>query len=227
MRFNELSINIGKKITLRTIGLDYKKHKFDARIIGYIEGKSLMLSLASKPGQVLLQTGQSLSLELQLPIGTAFCDTEIEAVHESPSLYLVVDYPLGVNFEQQRQQPRLPVDTPVEVSGHTGMGMITHSISGFMLDVSSNGARIVLEKELTSMVTKVDLGVMLVSQGLERDISIMAEVRNTAEVSADYPSCGFAYGLEFIELEDINNYFLQAYCLQEVARGRALLCNAS
>ncbi len=226
MRFKELSLPAGKKMTMYVVGLDYKKHQLDAQMIGYYEGKNLMLALLSKPGQILLQQGQAVSLVAQMPEGSVQFESEIEHIHDSPFLYLVLDYPLGVNFTTMRHHSRLPVDTPVEVTGHTGMGMTTSSIHGNMLDVSRGGARLVLEKELTTMVTKISLGVMLESQGLERDMTLTAKVVNTAEISDLYPECGFAYGVEFIDMDEVNDLFLRSYCLQEISRGRALMCPA-
>ena len=224
MRFNELSLPVGKKMTMHVVGLDYKKHQLDAQLVGYYEGKNLVVALLSKPGQILLQQGQAVSLVAQMPEGSVQFETDIEHIHDSPFLYVVLDYPLGVNFTSTRAHSRLPVDTPVEVTGHTGMGMTTSSIHGNMLDVSRSGARLVLEKELTTMVTKISLGVMLESQGLERDMTLTAKVTNTAETSDLYPECSFAYGVEFIEMDEIHDLFLRSYCLQEINRGRALLC---
>ena len=224
MRFKELSLPVGKKMTMHVVGLDYKRHQMDAQLVGYYEGKNLVVALLSKPGQILLQQGQAVSLAAQLPEGSVQFETEIEHIHDSPFLYVVLDYPLGVNFSPLRQHSRLPVDTPVEVTGHTGMGMTTSSIHGNMLDVSRGGARLVLEKELTTMVTQISLGVMLESQGLERDMTLTAKVSNTAETSDLYPECGFAYGVEFIEIDEVDDLFLRSYCLQEINRGRALMC---
>lgn len=224
MRFKALNLPIGKNMIMRMVGLDYKKYQADVQLMGYQEGKSLAVTVLSKPRQVLLRTGQAVGLEVKLAEGQVQFDANIAYINESPFLYLLLDYPLGVNFQQQREYPRLLVDTPVEVIGHTDMGTTTSSIQGYMLDVSLGGARIVLEKELTAMVTKISIGVMLTSEGIERDLTLMAEIRKPAELSKDYPECGFAYGVEFISVELVDELFLRAYCLQEVNRGRALLC---
>ncbi|WP_101759952.1 PilZ domain-containing protein [Oceanicoccus sp. KOV_DT_Chl] len=196
------------------------------QLLGFNEGKNLLVTVLSKPGQVLLQAGQAVSLEAPMAKGSVQFETAIEHIHESPFLYLVLDYPLGVNFSRLRQHERIPVDTPVELTGHTALGMNTSSINGFMLDVSVTGAKIVLEKEITSMVTTMTVGVMLSAQGLERDMELTAELRNKTEPSEAYPECGFAYGIEFINQDEINALFLHAFCLQEVIRGRALLVKA-
>lgn len=224
MRFNELSLPIGKTMSLRMVGLDYKKHHFNVQLIGFVEGKNLIVSVVSKPGQILLQTGTMVSFVVETPTGVAKFDVEIEHIHESPFLYLVLDYPVAIDFFAQRQHPRFPVDTPIELTGFTELGMTTASINGYMKDVSVEGARIVLEKELTPLVTKSSVGVMLSSLDVSRDMTLTAQVRNNAELADDYPECGFAYGIQFIELDDADASFLRILSLQESLRGRGILC---
>ncbi len=226
MRFKELELPIGKKMNLRMVGLDYKKHQLDTQLLGYYDGKSLLVAVLSKPGQILLQPGQGVSLDMALPTGQVQFETDIEYIVESPFLYLLLDYPLGVDFKQLRKNPRVPVDTPIVVTGKTALGMNTSPLHGYMLDVSLSGARIVLEKEITSMVIELSVGVMLDSLGLERDMELTAEQRKPAELSEMYPECGFAYGIEFKALDEVDDLFLRSFTQQEVARGRALMCKA-
>ncbi len=225
MRLHELGLAIGKHLSIHLIGLDYKKHQFDAELIGYQKNESVMVALLSKPGQVLLHPGQKMSVSAKLPEGSVSFDSEIEQVMESPFLYLRIEYPVAVNVQRQRQHIRINVDTPVEVSAHTGLGMTTSAILGYMQDVSYGGARLVLEKELTAMVTTISIGVMLESEGLERNMTLQAKVRNNAELAKDYPNCGFAYGVEFTEIDPVDDLFLRTFCLQEANVGKALLCS--
>ena len=182
------------------------------------------MALLSKPGQVLLHAGLKATLKGELAQGRFSFEAEIEQVFESPFLYMHLDYPLAVDFQQQRQHIRVKVDTPVEVNAHTGLGMTTSAIHGHMLNSSYGGARLVLEKELTNMVTKISIGVKLESEGLERDMTLMAELRNKAELADDYPECGFAYGVEFIDVDAVDDLFLRCFCLQEINHGRELMC---
>ncbi len=223
MRFEELSLPIGKTFTLALVGLDYKNHQFEAQLVGYQKGKNLVLSIPSKPGQILLQAGTAVSVSTRVAEGLVEFDAEIEHIHQSPFLYLLLDYPVKVGFEQHRKEPRFPVDTALEIYGHTGLGMKTSVVHGYMLDVSKSGARIVLEKELTTLITKIDIGVLLDEQELKRDMTLLGEVRNKAALSEEYPDCSFAYGIEFVEKTEIDALFLQAYCLQEILSEKALM----
>ena len=225
MRFNELSLPIGKTMSLRMVGLDYKMHHLNVQLIGYVEGENLIVSIVSKPGQILLQTSAVVNFVVETPTGIAKFEAAIEHIHESPFLYLVLEYPVTIDFYSQRQHPRFPVDTPIELIGFTELGMTTASISGYMKDVSVEGARIVLKKELTPLVTKSSVGVTLSSLDVSREMVLIAQVRNEAELSDDYPECGFAYGIQFIELDDADASFLRILSLQESARDRGILCS--
>jgi hypothetical protein len=224
MKLHEIDLPIGKTLALKMVGLDYKSYQIDVEFIGYAKGKSLMVSVANKPGQVLFQAGATAQLAAQLPEGTVWFEADIEYIHESPFLYLVLEYPVGVEFERRRQHSRFKVDTAVEVMGYAGLGMKTSSLAGYMLDVSVGGGRITLEKELTAMVTKIDVGVKLVHADFERDMTLAAKVKNNAALSDSYPECGFSYGIEFIDIESVDALFLQAYCLRAALDNKALLC---
>lgn len=219
MRLHELNLAIGKKVSLKVVGLDYKNHSFQAQLLGYQKGESVLLTLLSKPGQVLLHKGLKATVEGAVNDGYFSFEAEIDEVSESPFLHLHLEYPVAVQFTQVRQHVRVPVDTPVQVCAHTGLGMTTSAINGYMLDVSYGGARLVLEKELTGMVTKISVGVMLSSQQVERDFTVMAEVRNRSKAVDDYPKCQFAYGVEFVEISEADDLFLRCVCLQEQILG--------
>ena len=220
MRLHELDLPIGHKVSLKLVGLDYKAHVFEAELMGFQKGESVALTLISKPGQVLLHKGLKATVEMQLDTGYLSFESEIDEVMESPFLHVHLEYPINVDMRRIRQHVRIPVDEPVEVCGYTGLGMTTSTMSGYMLDISLGGARLVLEKELTAMVTKLSIGVMLSAGDLERDIVVMAQVRNHSKPVDDYPQCHFAYGVEFIEVGEVESLFLRSFCQQEQMRKR-------
>lgn len=222
MRLYELALPIGHRLTLKIVGLDYKAHAFQAELLGYQNNESVVLTLLSKPGQVLLHKGLKASVEGELVDGRFRFESEIDEVMEKPFLHLHLEYPAGIEYTQLRRYPRLRVDTPVEVSAVTGLGMKTGTINGFMLDISEAGARIVLEKELTAMVTELTIGVALSAGDLDRNIEVTAKVKRSTEIAPEYPQCGFAYGVEFTAVGELEGLFLRCFCQQELRRGNAV-----
>ncbi len=70
MRLHELKLPIGKSLTINIVGLDYKKHQFEAQLVGYQKNESVIVALMSKPGQVLLHAGQQASISTALADGS-------------------------------------------------------------------------------------------------------------------------------------------------------------
>jgi len=224
MKLEELNLSIGQPLELIIVGQDYKRHQCKGELIGYKASKSLSIHLPIKPPQVLLRDKLPIEATVLLPNGTATFESEIEQLNEFPFLALQCEYPPRVEFERKRREVRIPVDTQVQVIGHTNIGMKTDSISGYALDVSFTGGRIVLEKELTNMVKKISVGLMLESPEIKRDMELMAVVRNESDKSDEHPECNFSYGIEFIDLEEIDRFFLRAYCLEQIQQENFLYC---
>jgi hypothetical protein len=223
MRLDDIVLPIGKPLTLAVKGQDYKQHVFDATLIGYEVGQMVMLSMPVKPGQVLLHSGLQVEVKISLPEGQAIFKTSIDEVGDWGFRYVKLDYPGQIDYQNPRQHIRVPTDYPVELVGHTSLGIDTDSIHGHVLDVSVAGIRVVTEKEFTSMVSSVTVGMFLSAYGMERDMTLDAKIFNSAPLSEDYPDYGFGYGLEFINLDDTNKWFLHAYILEHVKRQRVIL----
>ena len=110
------------------------------------------------------------------------------------------------------------------MQAQTSLGMTTSINNGYILDISYHGARLVLEKELTAMVTNINVGVKLKTTGIERDMDLNAKISMKSALDDSYPECRFAYGVEFFEMDPTDEMFLRAFCLLEINRGKALLC---
>ena len=224
MRFEELKLAIATQFELTIIGQDYKRHNCQAKLIGYQKPMRLMVELNNKPPQVLLHQGLKIEGEVNTALGHAHFESEIDELVQGSSPYLILDYPSHIDYQQLRAEPRLPVDQPIEVVGKTALGMDTSPMHGYILDVSCSGARIVVEKELTAMVTHISMGVMLSAAGLERDMTVLAKVVAASKTSDEHPDYHFAYGLQFLDLQAIDQYFLQAFCHKLELQARQLSC---
>lgn len=224
MRFEELALAVGSRLHITIIGQDYKRHQFSASLMGYQKSKRLMIELIDKPPQVLLHEGLKVEGRVKTAFGIAEFNSEIDEISKGGQSYLILDYPAGIQYTCFREHARVPVDAAVEVVGNTALGMATSAMHGYLLDISISGARMLVEKELTKMVTSIKLGVFLSIPGLERDLTLQAKVCKVSTRSEEYPDYPFAYGIKFLELNEIDRYFLQAYCYQLQLQARQLLC---
>jgi hypothetical protein len=224
MRLDELNLSISEPLKLTITGLDYKRHHCKAELVGLKKDKTLILHLPAKPPQVLLQEDMVIRVEIALPKGNVSFETGIDRIQEQPSLILHCDYPVGIDYQKRREEIRVPLDTPVTVVGHTKMNMDTYLIKGHILDVSFSGARIVLEKELTKMVTHLSLTVLLSDGVIEKEVKLTAKIRNPSEPSKEHPECGFSYGLKFMDVPEMESLFLRVICLQHIQQQKLLRC---
>lgn len=223
MRFHELGLAIDKQIELAMIGQDYKKHAMSGRLIGFQKDHFLMVALPDKSPQVLLREGLAVSVSFTTPLGSVRFDSQIEQLFEQPLLHIRLEYPPTIEFKPVRTMPRIKVDTAVEIIAHTGMGMSSSAIAGRLIDISEGGLRLLAAKELTKLVTTIDLSFSLSDQVLEKPLNLSARLRNKAARSDQYPEYPFAYGVQFFDVAEIDRYFLRAYCLAASERGRAVL----
>jgi hypothetical protein len=224
MRFEELKLSIGTTFDLTIIGQDYKRHSCKASLMGYQKNRRVWVELINKPPQVLLHQGLKIEGRISNALGFADFESEIEDLDQTSSPFVVLDYPVNIQFNGLRKEPRFPVDEPIEVVGKTALGMDTSAMHGYILDVSYSGARIVVEKELTKMVTQASVGVKLSLPGLERDMTLMVKICKASTIDSGHPEYNFAYGVRFVELSDTDNYFIQALCSRMELQSRQLLC---
>ena len=224
MKLNELKLPIGKPLKLTVVGQDYKQHEFFGNLMGYEVGEVLMISLPVKPGQVLLRQGLQVSIEIPLPSGIARFNTSIESIVESSFRYVCLAYPARIEFEKLRDGVRVPIDTPITLQAHTNLGMSTSLIHGQMLDVSASGANIVTEKKLSKIITKVTIGALLSISGLEKNLNLTAVIRQINKPSKGHAQYNYAYGIQFIEIEEINDLFIRLFIHEVVENEGALLC---
>jgi hypothetical protein len=201
--FAELALPVGYQLQLTMVGQDYKRHRCDATLLGYLSGGGFMVCLNQKPGQVILRDGLKIEGGVETPLGVGRFVSRIEQVMFTPFEYLLLAWPDAVSWQMVRQAGRYRVEFPLQLMAQTTLGMAIKPIAGKVIDISETGARIALEKELTSMVNKVQLTFDLPVMNKLRPLVINGVIRQS--LSGDNYSSGFnfVYGVEFIELDDL------------------------
>lgn len=225
MQFDELAVNLGWLLNVEITGQDYKRHHCQARLVGYQSTRRIFIELINKPPQILLHQGLKIFVQVPLALGVANFETLIEGFEKGDSGYLILAAPEDINMTTLRQAPRIPVDEPIEVIGQTALGMATSSLHGYVLDISQQGACIVVEKELTKMVTEVTLGVCLSMDHLTRDMNLSAKLSRRLPAAEQHPDYHFSYGVSFLNVTDIDQYFLAAFCQGMVLKNNQVLCS--
>lgn len=223
MRFHELNLPVGNVFDMTMIGQDYKKYTFLARLLGYQKNAFVIVTPLEKPPQILLRAGQGVSVRCLTGSGVARFESQVEQLEESSSgVILLLDYPPTIQFLRKRQWLRVGVDAPVRVVATTELGMKSGSINGQLIDLCEVGAKLVTDKELTKIVTQMNLTFRLADDVIQHDLDINATI--SAALASDdgggpFP---FTYGVKFTNISVMDSFFLRAYCLHQIGNGNVL-----
>lgn len=219
MQFADLKLPVATRIQLEFIGQDYKRYPCEAVLLGYRSGESILVYLPKRPPQVTLRVGIKLEAKLAVQSGLIAFESFIDQLCAQPYPYLHLAYPGKVSVEPLRQQPRFPLDAPLKGVAYSQLGVATGYLDGRFLDISVNGARVSLDKELSSVVARVDITANVTVAGTEQQLELKTELKRGFGRS-DKGEPGWHYGLAFNEPSPPQRLLLLALCheLQSGAR---------
>lgn len=213
--FSELALPVGYQLQLTMIGQDYKRYRCMGTLIGYRSGGGFMVCLNNKPAQIMLREGLKIEGGVETPLGVGRFVSRVEQVATSPFEFLTLAWPESLSWQLVRQAGRFRVEFPLQLIAQTKLGVAIKPLSGLVLDVSETGARIALEKELTAMVNQVKLGFDLPALGKLRSLTINGVIRQALPIDAQQYGFRYAYGVEFIELDDLSSLALHVFTLDQ------------
>lgn len=213
IQFADLRLPVATRMRLDFMGLDYKSHPSEAVLLGYRVGESLLIYLPLKPPQVLMRDSMKIEAKVVLQMGIVSFSSAIQQICEQPYPYLHLDWPLDAMLEPLRRYPRFPLDIPVNLIALSVQGITTARVRGQLCDISVQGTRFGLEKELSSAVSKVLLNAKVAVAGMEHNLDVRGEVKRIfgkdEKANSGFP---FTYGISFIELVPAQRLLLLALC---------------
>jgi c-di-GMP-binding flagellar brake protein YcgR len=213
VQFADLRLPVATRMRLDFVGLDYKSHPSEALLLGYRAGESLLVYTPLKPPQVLLADGMKIEAKVVLQMGIVSFTSAIQQICEQPYSYLHLNWPLDAVLDPLRRYPRFPLDVGVNLIALSAQGITTARVRGQFCDISLQGARFGLEKELSTAVSKVMLSAKVTVAGMEHVLDVRGEVRRVfgkdEKAAGGFP---FTYGISFIELAPAQRLLLLALC---------------
>lgn len=219
MEFGELKLPVATRMQLNFVGLDYKRYPSDASLLGYRSGESILVYVPKKPPQVLVREGVKVEAKFALQTGIVSFSSVIQEVCERPYPYLHFAWPQKIELEPLRRYPRFSLQASLNLTAFSAMGIATAKLRGRFRDISLQGARVGLEKELTSAATKVLLTAKVKVADMEHTLELHGEIKRAFgrdEKATDNP---FTYGVSFNELPPPQRLLMLALC-QELQSGQ-------
>lgn len=212
MKFHELRLPVATRMTLLIQGQDYKTHHCEGTLLGYRTGDSVLVTLSKKPAQVLIREGVKLDARVAMQMGVAQFSTRIRQLCAQPFPYLHLEYPDVITMEAIRKHPRFPFAAEMAVVAQTAFGVSTGRMPGRFLDVSVNGARIAMARELSSAVPKLTLTAKVVVSGIDQELDVNAVIRRAFGRDETLPDKAYVYGISFEDVPPLQTLLLLALC---------------
>lgn len=212
MDFADLRLPVGTRVQLNFTGLDYKRYPSDAALLGYRVRESVLVFLPKKPPQVLLHEGVKLEAKMVLQMGIVSFASSVQQIYEQPFLYLHFAWPRKIDLEPLRRYPRFSLDAALLLTAISAQGINTAKLRGNFFDMSLQGARIALEKELPEQVSRVLITAKVVVAGMEHTLELNGEVRRAFGRDEKAAAPSFHYGISFLDLAPPQRLLLLALC---------------
>ncbi len=210
MQFVDLKLPVATRLQLEFIGQDYKRYPCEAVLLGFRVGESVLVYLPKRPPQVTLRISTKLEAKLALQSGIVRFESFVYELCTQPYPYLHLAYPASVSLEPLRRVPRFPLSTALRAVAYSQLGVATGYLDGRFLDISVDGARVSLDKELSSVATRVDVSAKVSVAGTEQQLELRTELKRSFGRSDK--GDGWHYGLAFQELSPPQRLLLLALC---------------
>lgn len=212
MDFADLRLPVGTRMQLNFVGLDYKRYPSDASLLGYRARESVLVFLPKKPPQVLLRDGVKVEAKIVLQMGIVSFASAIQLICEQPYTYLHFVWPHKIELEPLRRYPRFALDAAFALTAISAQGIPTARLRGKFRDMSLQGARIALEKELSESVSRVMITAKVNVAGMEHTLELPGEIKRAFGRDEKAAEATFQYGVSFAELPPPQRLLLLALC---------------
>ena len=208
-RFEDLRLLPGQPLQLDFEG--YTSERDKAVLIGYRAGQSIIVSTPLINGAPLSpKQGAGLAVRLfatQMNCACAF-RTEVLNVARLPYPHLHLAIPKKLALGEVRNSVRAKVSLISAI--HYGDNF-SNKTSSIVKDISLGGCRLTARKLAVSQGETIKLTAQISVSGIERIISLQAEVRSLQE-EAD----GVIAGVQFNDMSDTDRIILHAYVLSNI-----------
>jgi hypothetical protein len=217
MKFEDLKLEPGYPLQLQ-INTGTQPARYSCRLVGYLPGRSLLLSVPKVGGKYLrFRPGQKLVVRMMVDNGIGVFACVVEAQTTDPYPIIHVSYPESVSFKGIRGATRVAVNQPIVVfSGIEDLPGVTGTIA----DISISGARLEMDAPIGEVGDKIRIQSSVKILEIRRNMELQAVIRSrversTQEIDDNLPA---VYGVEFVEQDEESLLLLYAYVFSHIAR---------
>jgi c-di-GMP-binding flagellar brake protein YcgR len=207
--FESMNLQVGVRlqfITHRRV----KPVQHFSTLIGWLKDEYLIVKIPMNNGvPIPLVEGERLTMRVFSGIHVCSFACTVERVFGRPLLYAHISFPRTIQGTSLRTAMRVKVDIPAHI---IPVGGAVPAVECLVTNLSVNGARIESKKSLPQDEDEIELEFALLAPPNNQEIRVRtrATVRNISALSGGPDQTeGFAYGVQFANLDPVHYTLLQ------------------
>ncbi|MBS0346938.1 MAG: flagellar brake protein [Proteobacteria bacterium] len=205
--FDEIKLDIGDTLQLQ-LQTDSGQQRYYVKLIGYLKGKSVLVTTPTQDGKVLLmREGQAFVVRMFSGKSVYAFGATIFKVANVPFPHLHLTYPNQVRGLVVRRGARARVSLIAAVSGLDG-----RSHAATILDLSTGGAMLVAKAPMGVREDRISIKFRVVVNEVEEYLTLPAVLRSvhaTATTEGEKPQVH--HGVQFEEMPHAEQVVLSAF----------------
>lgn len=211
----EMQLNVGEMLQL-VFAADGHQRKHATKVIGYLPGKSLLVTTPRIEGNLMLvREGQPVVVRILSGNSVYAFNTQVLATCLKPFAYLHLTYPaeiesivvrksLRVSAELETSVTRVTVDEPND----------SLTAQGEIIDISTSGAMLLADTVLGQVGDLLIMTLRIPVAGTQKYLKISSMIRSV-RVNSDGRHL---HGVEFQLLEEMDNILLHGFVYEQLQK---------
>lgn len=207
--FESMNLQVGVRLQLLTYRRIKPVQHFST-LIGWIKDEYLIVKIPTENGTpVALSEGDRVTIRVFSGVNVCSFACSVERVFGRPLLYAHLSFPRSIQGTSLRAAMRVRVDIPAQLS-EDWIGIAP--VSCLLTNLSVKGARVEVASALAREDGEAELSFTLVSPANDQEVQIRARaaIRNASPLpGGEGQPAGFAYGVQFVDLDPVHFTLLQ------------------
>jgi len=196
--FESLNIPVGTQLTVETIS---PQRRLQAKLIGFVPGKSILISPPTKDNkEKLLELDESVTVRLLIRKRICAFESRVKYRSLQPFNYYHLQYPTELMSLQVRVSERVDVQLDVLIDSDFDIGVGEWPKQAVITNLSKSGSALFCSDSLGEKGHEIIVNLEIEVSGLQRKLAINGVIRNKEIMETDENV--FNYGIEFVDLSD-------------------------
>lgn len=216
--FDAMNLQVGVRLQLLT-HRRLKPVQHFSTLIGWLKDEYLIVKIPfEKNAPIALTEGERVTIRVFSGVNVCSFACTVERVFDRPLFYAHLSFPRTIQGTSLRTAMRVRVDIAAQLNADWA-GMRDCQLT----NLSVHGARVEMREPLPRESGEVDLMFSLVSPANEEDVPVKARaaIRNVNLLGGGTEqSAGFAYGVQFVDLDPVHFTLLQNLTYEVVLADR-------